>query len=86
MSLALDTPLRQNIAMTGEISLTGKILPVGGIKEKIIAAKRSGVNTIILPADNKKDFDDLADFVKKDVEIHFVAHYDEMFGIVFPGY
>uniref|UniRef100_A0A1I7RL37 Lon protease homolog, mitochondrial n=1 Tax=Bursaphelenchus xylophilus TaxID=6326 RepID=A0A1I7RL37_BURXY len=84
LSLALNTPAKQNIAMTGEISLTGKVLPVGGIKEKIIAAKRSGVNTVILPAENKKDYEDLADFVKSDVTIHFVEHYDDVFKIVFP--
>ncbi|VDD85808.1 unnamed protein product, partial [Enterobius vermicularis] len=84
LSLALDKPARQNIAMTGEISLTGRILPVGGIKEKIIAAKRAGVNCVILPKENQRDFDDLPDFVKQDVEIHFVSDYDEIFKIVFP--
>lgn len=85
LSLALNRPVPQNIAMTGEISLTGKVLPVGGIKEKIIAAKRSGVTAVILPSENKKDYDDLADFIKKDVQIHFVEHYDDVFRIVFPG-
>jgi Lon-like ATP-dependent protease len=84
LSLALDAPAIQNIAMTGEISLTGKVLPVGGIKEKIIAAKRAGVNTIILPSENKKDFDDLPDFIKDNVTIHFAAHYDEIYQISFP--
>ncbi|KAI6179410.1 Lon protease-like protein, mitochondrial [Aphelenchoides besseyi] len=84
LSLGLNHPAKQNIAMTGEISLTGKVMPVGGIREKIIAAKRSGVNTIILPAENKKEFDDLADFIKADVTVHFVNHYDEVFDIVFP--
>uniref|UniRef100_A0A0N5A8M5 Lon protease homolog, mitochondrial n=1 Tax=Syphacia muris TaxID=451379 RepID=A0A0N5A8M5_9BILA len=84
LSLALDKPARQNIAMTGEITLTGRILPVGGIKEKIIAAKRAGVNCVILPKENQRDFDDLPDFVKKDVEIHFVTNYDEVFNIIFP--
>jgi ATP-dependent Lon protease len=69
--------------MTGEISLTGKILPVGGIKEKIIAAKRAGVSNIILPKENEKDFDDLADFIKKDITAHFVSHYDEVYSLVF---
>uniref|UniRef100_A0A7E4UVC6 Lon protease homolog, mitochondrial n=1 Tax=Panagrellus redivivus TaxID=6233 RepID=A0A7E4UVC6_PANRE len=86
LSLALNTPARQNIAMTGEISLTGKVLPVGGIKEKIIAAKRAGVNCVILPAENKKDIEDLPDFIKQDVEVHFATHYDDVFKIVFPEY
>ncbi len=59
VSLASGVPVRQDLAMTGEISLTGKVLPVGGIKEKVIAAKRAGVDTVILPNDNRKDFDDL---------------------------
>ncbi|VDK44271.1 unnamed protein product [Anisakis simplex] len=83
LSLATNRPARQNLAMTGEISLTGRILPVGGIKEKIIAAKRAGVNCIILPEENRKDFADLADFIRQNVEVHFVSHYDEVFDIVF---
>uniref|UniRef100_A0A914ZSH4 Lon protease homolog, mitochondrial n=1 Tax=Parascaris univalens TaxID=6257 RepID=A0A914ZSH4_PARUN len=84
LSLALNRPARQNVAMTGEISLTGRILPVGGIKEKIIAAKRAGVNCVILPEENRKDFADLPDFIREHVEAHFVSHYDEVFDIVFP--
>lgn len=86
LSLALNTPARQNIAMTGEISLTGKVLPVGGIKEKIIAAKRAGVNCVILPAENKKDVADLPDFIKNDVEVHYAEKYDDVFKIVFPDF
>ncbi len=71
--------------MTGEVSLTGKILPVGGIKEKIRAAKRSAVTTIILPAENKKDFDDLPTFIKDGLEVHFVNHYRDIYDIVFAG-
>merc|ERR1740128_1230159 len=55
LSLASKQPIRQNFAMTGEVSLTGKVLPVGGIKEKIIAAKRVGVDCVVLPAENRKD-------------------------------
>lgn len=62
-SVALNKPLNPKVAMTGEISLTGKVLPVGGIKEKTLAAKRSGARTIILPAANKRDFDELPDYV-----------------------
>uniref|UniRef100_A0A1I8F064 Lon protease homolog n=1 Tax=Wuchereria bancrofti TaxID=6293 RepID=A0A1I8F064_WUCBA len=80
LSLALNQPARQNVAMTGEISLTGRILPVGGIKEK---AKRAGVNCIILPEENRKDFSDLPDFIRKDVDVHFVSHYDQIYDIIF---
>ncbi|XP_037679871.1 LOW QUALITY PROTEIN: lon protease homolog, mitochondrial [Choloepus didactylus] len=85
LSLALDQPVRQDLAMTGEVSLTGKILPVGGIKEKTIAAKRAGVTCIVLPAENKKDFHDLAAFITEGLEVHFVQHYHEVFAIAFPG-
>lgn len=69
--------------MTGEVSLTGKILPVGGIKEKIIAAKRAGVNRIILPEENRKDYEELADFIKKDVTIDFASNYEQIYEILF---
>lgn len=84
LSLALNTPVRQNIAMTGEVSLTGKVLPVGGIKEKTIAARRSNVDCIILPEGNRKDFDELQDFIKEGLEVHFVNDYKGVFDIAFP--
>uniref|UniRef100_A0A7N6B5I2 Lon protease homolog, mitochondrial n=1 Tax=Anabas testudineus TaxID=64144 RepID=A0A7N6B5I2_ANATE len=84
LSLATNQPVRQNVAMTGEVSLTGKILPVGGIKEKTIAARRAGVTCIILPAENKKDFSDLPDYITEGLEIHFVDHYSQIYPIVFP--
>uniref|UniRef100_A0A8C9L5C1 Lon protease homolog, mitochondrial n=1 Tax=Serinus canaria TaxID=9135 RepID=A0A8C9L5C1_SERCA len=83
LSLAMNCPVRQNVAMTGEVSLTGKILPVGGIKEKTIAAKRAGVTCIILPSENKKDYYDLAGFITEGLEVHFVEHYTEVFDIAF---
>lgn len=83
LSLALNKPVVQNLAMTGEISLTGKVLPVGGIKEKTIAAKRAGVNNIILPEENKKDFADLPEFIREGLNVHFVKHYSEVFQIAF---
>ncbi|XP_054837614.1 lon protease homolog, mitochondrial [Eublepharis macularius] len=84
LSLAMNRPARQNVAMTGEVSLTGKILPVGGIKEKTIAAKRAGVSCMILPSENKKDYCDLAEFITEGLEVHFVEHYKEIYDIVFP--
>eukprot|EP01135_Chromosphaera_perkinsii_P009625 Nk52_evm75s1810 gene=Nk52_evmTU75s1810 len=85
LSLALNTPVLQDTAMTGEISLTGKILPVGGIKEKILAAKRSGVKHILLPEPNRKDYDDLQEFIKNDIDVHFISEYDEVFNFVLKG-
>ncbi|KAI8477903.1 Lon protease mitochondrial [Branchiostoma belcheri] len=84
LSLAVGKPIRQNVAMTGELSLTGKVLPVGGIKEKTIAARRAGVDCIILPAENRKDFSDLPSFITEGLEVHFVEHYKDIYGIVFP--
>ncbi|KAK5649410.1 hypothetical protein RI129_000439 [Pyrocoelia pectoralis] len=85
LSLAKNEAIRQDVAMTGEISLMGKILPVGGIKEKTIAAKRSGVKCIILPEENKKDYNDLPNFITEGLEVHFVSNYNEIFDIVFSS-
>lgn len=83
LSLARDKAIRRDLAMTGELSLRGKVLPVGGIKEKVIAAKRAGVKTVILPADNRKDWDDLTDLIKADVDVYFAENYDEVYKIAF---
>ncbi|RZF38619.1 hypothetical protein LSTR_LSTR010718 [Laodelphax striatellus] len=85
LSLALKQPIRQDLAMTGEVSLHGKVLPVGGIKEKTIAAKRVGVKCIILPDENRKDYNDLAKFITDGLEVHFVSKYSEVFDIAFDG-
>jgi Lon-like ATP-dependent protease len=84
LSLALQCPVKQHLAMTGEITLTGKVLPIGGVKEKTIAAKRSGVTELIFPQMNKKDFDELPEYVKRDLTVHFVTHYNDIFKIAFP--
>jgi ATP-dependent Lon protease len=65
--------------MTGELSLVGKVLPVGGIKEKLLAAKRAGVNTVILPKLNEKDIMDVPAYAIKDMKLHFVSHIEEVF-------
>ncbi|XP_070498834.1 lon protease homolog, mitochondrial isoform X1 [Chironomus tepperi] len=83
LSLALNKPVKKDLAMTGEISLTGKVLPVGGIKEKTIAAKRSNVKYLILPDENKKDYDDLPKFITDGLEVHFVSTYKEVYELVF---
>ncbi|XP_068622483.1 lon protease homolog, mitochondrial isoform X2 [Battus philenor] len=83
LSLALGKSVRPQLAMTGEISLTGRILPVGGIKEKIIAAKRVGVTSVILPEENRRDFDDLPAFIRENIEVHFVSDYEEVFKTAF---
>lgn len=84
LSLALNKPVIPDVAMTGELTLTGKILKIGGVKEKAIAAKRSGVKQIIFPKANKSDWEELDGFIKEGLEPHFVEWYDEIFKIVFP--
>ena len=84
ISLLIKTPILDNLGMTGEITLTGKILAIGGVKEKLIAARRSGLKVLIFPKDNARDYDELPEYVKKGLTIHFVEHYDEVFKIAFP--
>ena len=72
-SLITNRTLRKDMAMTGEITLRGQVLPVGGIKEKVLAAHRAGIKTIILPEQNKKDLEDIPKKVQKDIEFHFVS-------------
>ena len=84
LSLLTDTPILDNLGMTGELTLTGKVLAVGGIKEKLIAARRSGLKVLIFPKDNARDYDELPEYLKKGLTIHFIEHYDEVFQIAFP--
>ncbi len=84
LSLLLNIPVRENLGMTGELTLTGRVLPIGGLKEKLIAARRSQLDTLIFPKENLRDYDELPDYLKKGLEIHFVEHYDEVFKIAFP--
>ncbi len=83
-SLLLNRPMQENLGMTGELTLTGKVLPIGGLKEKLIAARRSQLNVLIFPKENLRDYDELPEFLKKGIEVHFVDHYDEVFLIAFP--
>ena len=83
LSLAIGRPARPDVAMTGELSLTGKVMRIGGVKEKTIAALRSGVKHLVLPASNKADWDILEPAVKEGIEVHFVDTYDQLFPIVF---
>ncbi|MBA4393322.1 MAG: endopeptidase La, partial [Desulfobacca sp.] len=77
-SLLTDRPIRGNLAMTGEITLRGLVLPVGGIKEKVLAAKRAGIGTIILPKKNEKDLEEIPSHLKKGLKFHFVERMDEV--------
>src|SRR4029077_17138285 len=83
LSLLKNSPVRENLGMTGEITLTGKVLPIGGVKEKLIAARRSKVKVLIFPKDNQRDYDELPAYLKKGLKVHFVEHYDEVFRVAF---
>jgi len=78
ISAATGRPVIKDIAMTGEITLRGKVLPVGGIKEKVIAAHRAGVTKVILPDENEKDLEEVPDFVKEDLQFSFVKEVSEI--------
>lgn len=84
LSLLKNAAVSHDLGMTGELTLTGKILPVGGIKEKLVAAKRSGLKKLIVPKENERDYEELPDHVRKGLTIHFVEHYDEVFPLAFP--
>lgn len=84
LSLLRNEPVLEDLGMTGELTLTGKILMIGGVKEKLIAAKRSGAKVLIFPKDNQRDYDELPPYVKKGIRVHFVKHYDEVFDVAFP--
>jgi len=78
VSVLTGIPVRKDIAMTGEITLRGRVLPIGGLKEKLLAALRAGIKTVFIPKDNEKDLADIADNVKKALEIIPVSHADEV--------
>src|SRR6185369_4069269 len=74
-------PVRRDIAMTGEVTLRGRVLEIGGLKEKVLAAHRAGVRGVIAPETNRKDLADIPKFVQDDLEFHFVKHMDEVLKI-----
>jgi ATP-dependent Lon protease len=80
-SLLTDRPIRGDVAMTGEITLRGLVLPVGGIKEKVLAAKRAGIGTIILPKKNEKDLEDIPPHLKKGLKFHFIERMEEVINL-----
>ena len=73
--------VRKEVAMTGEITLRGRVLEIGGLKEKILAAHRAGVKTVIAPSDNKKDLEDIPDYVLNDLKFVWVKHMDEVLNV-----
>ena len=83
LSLLKGVPVLADLGMTGELTLTGKVLAIGGVKEKLIAAKRSGAKVLIFPKDNKRDYDELPAYIKKGIHVHFVENYDEVYHVAF---
>jgi ATP-dependent Lon protease len=86
-SLATNRPVRPELAMTGEITLRGQVLPVGGIKEKMLAAHRAKIKEVILPKVNEKDMEDIPENVRRQISFHFADTMDEVLEIAFnkPG-
>ncbi|HRT68376.1 MAG TPA: magnesium chelatase domain-containing protein, partial [Bacteroidota bacterium] len=74
LSAITRTPVRGDLAMTGEITLRGNILPIGGLREKLLAAKRYGVRTVLIPKENEKDLDEISDFIKDGLEIILIEN------------
>ena len=82
LSLARNQPVRP-IAMTGELTLTGQVFPVGGIREKMIAARRASIKTLILPAENRGEFEEVPDHIRKGIKIHFADNFEEIVPLLF---
>jgi len=78
VSALLKVPVRREVAMTGEITLRGRVLPIGGLKEKILAAHRAGMKTVLIPKENEKDIKEIPPKILKSVELVLVEHMDEV--------
>ncbi len=81
VSALTKIPVRGDVAMTGEITLRGKVLPIGGLKEKLLAAHRHGITEAIMPKDNQKDLPDIPEFIRNTMKLHFVEHMDDVLRI-----
>lgn len=86
VSALTKIPIKRIVAMTGEITLRGRVLEIGGVKEKVIAAHRAGIRTVIMPKNNKKDLEDIPKSVTKDLTFHFAEHMDEVLHIALAGH
>jgi ATP-dependent Lon protease len=84
-SLAMGRPVSDEVAMTGEITLTGQVLPIGGVRDKVLAAQRAGITTVILPKENEADLDDLPRDVRRQMTFLLADYVDEVMEAAFPG-
>jgi ATP-dependent Lon protease len=85
LSMITGRPVIKKLGMTGELTLTGKVLPIGGVKEKIIAVKRIGLDTVILPEANRKDFEELPEHLQEGLKVHFARDYRDVYKVAFAG-
>ncbi len=83
ISMITGKPVRKGMAMTGELTLTGRVLPIGGVKEKVVAARRIGCTSLIFPEGNRKGFEELPDYLKQGLEVHFATRYEEVYRAAF---
>jgi len=82
VSLASGKPLKRKVAMTGELTLTGQVFPVGGIREKVIAARRAGIRELILPEDNRGDYEEVPEHIRKGMKAHFANTYQDVADVI----
>jgi ATP-dependent Lon protease len=82
-SLATKKSVRTRVAMTGELTLTGRVLPIGGVREKILAARRVNIRELILPRENRKDFDELPDYLRQGITAHFADYFEDVLTIIY---
>ncbi len=83
-SLATDRPVRDKLAMTGELTLTGKVLPIGGVREKTIGARRVDVDTLIFPKANQSDYEELPEFIRAGITVHFADYFLDVLAVALP--
>src|SRR5690606_38072773 len=83
LSRARGKPPKRGIAMTGELTLTGRVYPVGGIREKLLAAKRQKIRRVILPAANRRDYEEVPQHIRSGIQVHFVETFDDVVALVF---
>ena len=84
VSLATGKPMKANVGMTGELSLRGNVLKIGGVKEKVLAGKREGLTDLIFPAQNADDVEDLKDYIKEGIQFHMAKDYKDVAKVLFP--
>ena len=85
VSAVRGVAVKRSVAMTGEVTLHGKVLPIGGVKDKVLAAHRAGMTTVLLPADNEKDLDDVPETVRDELDIRLVSTMDEVLDAALAG-